>query len=65
MNIVEHLLARNGDPLTPQEAARLIGKNERTVRNWLNARRVPWGYKVGHRWIVDPAILAAWLETNK
>lgn len=64
MSIVETLLKRM-TPLTPQEAAEALGLNERTVRNWLNAGRVPWGYKIGFRWKIDPTILATWMESQR
>ena len=36
-------------------------KNERTVRNWLNAGLLP-GHQIHGRWIIDPGVLSVWLE---
>jgi excisionase family DNA binding protein len=60
MGIFEQLLDRQS-ALTPQEVATLLGKNERTVRNWLNEGNLP-GHQIHGRWVVDPGVLAVWLE---
>ena len=60
INIFEQLLERK-TLLTPQDAATILGKNERTVRNWLNGGLVP-GCQIHGRWLIDPGVLAVWLE---
>ena len=60
MGIFEQLLGRQ-TALTPQEVAALLGKNERTVRNWLNSGLLP-GHQIHGRWIIDPGVLSVWLE---
>jgi hypothetical protein len=62
MGIFEQLLGRQ-TALTPQEVAALLGKNERTVRNWLNGGQLP-GHLIHGRWAVDPGVLAVWLESK-
>ena len=60
MGIFEQLLERRS-ALSPREVATLLGKNERTVRNWLNAGLLP-GHQIHGRWAVDPGVLAVWWE---
>ncbi|MBZ5645334.1 MAG: helix-turn-helix domain-containing protein [Acidobacteriia bacterium] len=63
MNIFEQLLDRKS-VLTPQETAEILGKNERTVRNWLNEGLLP-GHQIHGRWAIDPGALAVWLESKQ
>ena len=60
--IFDQLLERK-TLLTPQEVAAILGKNERTVRNWLNAGDLPGG-QIHGRWAIDPGVLAVWLKGN-
>jgi excisionase family DNA binding protein len=60
MGVFEQLLERK-TLLTPQEVAAILGKNERTVRNWLNAGQLP-GTQIHGRWAIDPGVLVVWLE---
>jgi excisionase family DNA binding protein len=60
VSILDQLLERKA-LLTPQEVAAILRKNERTIRNWLNAGRMP-GHQIHGRWAIDPGVLAVWLE---
>ena len=60
MSILDQLLERK-TLLTPREVAAILRKNERTVRNWLNAGQLP-GQQIHRRWVIDPGVLAVWLE---
>jgi Helix-turn-helix domain len=59
MTIMEMLPERRS-ALTPRQLAEILGRNERTVRNWLNDGKLPEAAS----WAIDPAVVAVWWEAN-
>jgi excisionase family DNA binding protein len=44
--------------LTPDEAARVTGRNPEAIRMWIRSGQVP-AIKVGHRWLLPAEALEA------
>ena len=54
-------LRRQRRLLTPQEAAKILGKHRETVYTMIHEQRLP-AVLDGNRWKIDPSVLADWIE---